>query len=110
MAHRDVELVEGWTGDLDFQLKSQNEHPDGTMSGMTVELILINRSTGAEVTIGGTVTVVDQNQWKIRYSPSANDLVEGTYHGRFKVTDAGSKVAYFPSGEPDLWKIWAAPA
>jgi hypothetical protein len=100
-------VVEGWTGPLDFQLKSDGAVPAGTLAGMTVTHVLVD-ANGVAVDMTGKVSVPDEATWKVRYSPGAADLVaiKGPYTSRWKVTDAGGKVVFFPSAEPDRWEVF----
>jgi len=100
------EIVEGWTGDLDFDLLADGALPAGSMSGMSVELIL-KKADGTQLTTTGDVAIADEDNWRVRYSPDPGDLVRGSYQGRFKVTDIGGKIVYFPSGAWDQWLIRA---
>lgn len=99
-----LEIIEGWTGDLDFQLKS-----DGVvvnLSGMTVALILQD-SNNAPVSFAGTTVILDAATGKVRFSPNAADLVaaKSPYNARWKVTDGASKIVFFPSGTDDIWTV-----
>jgi hypothetical protein len=105
MPAQTVEVVAGWTADIDFDLKSMGTIPTGTMAGMSVTLVLTDRDTGVAIPTTGDCSIVDATNWIVRYTPDSTDLIAGTYHGRFKVTDASTKVAYFPSGEPDIWLV-----
>ena len=99
-----IDLVAGWTSAIDFMLIARGALPNGTMFGHTAELILMDDS-GNQVTTTGDVEIADPTNWVVRYTPDATDLIPGNYYGRFKITDAAGGVAYFPSGEPDLWII-----
>lgn len=100
------ECVEGWTGDLDFYLRADGTTPSGTMSGMTVELILKD-ADGNQLETTGDVAVLSASAWTVRYSPDAADLPAGSYRARFKVTDSNGKVVFFPNKAWDDWKIRA---
>jgi len=99
-----LDVVEGWTGPIDVQLLNDGQVPETPMDQMGVELILRD-STGALVDIQGAVTVLDADTWTVRYVPDANDLKEGAYTGRFKVTDGFDQVGFFPSGIWDSWIV-----
>lgn len=94
------EITEGWTGPLDIDLLSQGDTPSGTMSGMSVTLVLKDVQ-GVAVDTSGDLAIQDSSEWIVRWSPDAADLTPGTYRLRVKVTDGSSKVSYFPSGLPD---------
>jgi hypothetical protein len=99
-----IEIVEGWTGDLDFQLKSDNVAVN--LTGTTVGLILQD-SNGVVITPGGTTSIVDPVLGKVRFSPAVGDLVasKSPYNARWKVTDGVGKVVFFPSGADDVWIV-----
>jgi baseplate upper protein BppU len=99
-----VELVEGWTGDLDFVLKANGVALD--LTGMTVELIL-RKPDGTTIDTAGDTSVPDPAAGKVRYAPDSADLVAANspLMARWKVTNAG-KVVYFPAGSPDRWEIY----
>jgi len=103
-------IVEGTTTPLDFQLESDGVPVPGGLAGMTVELLL-NRADGTAVNTTGKVTVPDPAAAKVRFNPAAGDLsvppsaAETRYEARWKVTDGGGKVGYWPSGERDPWPI-----
>jgi hypothetical protein len=101
-----LDLVEGWTGPLDFDLLADNATPSSAMTGMSV-VLLLREESGHDVTIGGTVGILDAAAWRIRYSPANGDLVAGKYGARFKVMDTGGKIVFFPNGPADRWVIRA---
>lgn len=106
-----LDLVVGWSADLDFQLKTIDPitgvESAQNLSGMTVELIL-KRSDGTPIdTTGDDVSIPDAANGKVRYIPDAADFAApDVLLARWKVTQA-SKVAFFPNGEPDRWEIHA---
>ncbi len=91
-----LSIVNGWTGDLDFQLKSNNVAVD--LSGVTITVVIYDNN-GVTITPGGTVTIFDAVNGKVRYIPVVADfnLVGSPYSLRFKAVSAG-KVNFFPSG------------
>lgn len=99
-----TDIVEGWTGDLDFQLKA-----DGVivnLTGLTVELVLTDRD-GVAVTTTGNITVFDAANGKVRYIPDAADLddAKSPYRARWKVTDGTGKIVFFPNGVGDVYVV-----
>ena len=76
------------------------------MAGMSAELIL-KTADGTTLATTGDISIVDETNWRVRYSPDAADLVAGSYRGRFKVTDVDGKVVYFPSKVWDQWIVRA---
>lgn len=102
MAVTEIKVVQAWTSPLDFALKADDVVQ--SMTGITVSLLL-HRTDGSLVTIAGTVATATATGASIRYSPATGDLVKGDYRGRWKAVDGSSKVAYFPNGDPDTWKV-----
>lgn len=95
-----VEIVEGWTGQLDFQLLADGDPVD--LSGMNVEMIL-TRYDGTVVDTVGDIVVFDELAGKVRYLPDTAELLAtaSPLQFRFKVTDGTSKTVYYPSRKPD---------
>lgn len=100
------QVVAGWTAAIDIDLLSAGATPSGIMSAMTAQLILRDLD-GNTLNTTGDVTIPDINVWSVRYTPDAADLVPGVYRGRVKITDGSGGVAYFPSGDPDIWEVKA---
>lgn len=99
----DISIVEGWTGNLDFQLLADGVAYD--LSGFTVTLSLFD--TGAKaVNTTSDVSVIDATGGKVRYTPDSADLTSrmSPYAARFKVTN-GSAVVFFPSGQAGVWTV-----
>ena len=100
-----IELVEGWTGPLDFQLMANGSVPN--LTGCTVELILRKRDGTVVDTSGDVAVQGDPTEAIVRYTPEdATVLTNGPMHARFKVIDAASKVTFFPSGPRDKWELY----
>jgi hypothetical protein len=123
-----IKAVEGWTGALDFMLDADGSPED--LTGMAIVLIMTHQDGTAFSIQGSVAPVLPQtgtDKGKARFSPHADDLLPVaikdvtaslkvsdaagslTYferRGRFRVTDGGGKVVYFPSGEPDIWRIY----
>ncbi len=95
------EITAGWTAALDIRLLNRGATPAGTMAGMTAELLLKD-AAGNTIPTSGDVSIPDSGTWSVRYSPDPSDLTPGAYRMRVKVTDSGGKVAYWPSGTPDV--------
>ncbi len=102
-----VELTEGWTAAIDMQLVTSSGAFDVT--GGTVDLVLRDKD-GQQVTTSSNVQIFTASQGVIRFNPDAGDLQarRAPYSARYRVTDAVSKVAYFPSGKPDRWEVYRA--
>lgn len=98
------QIVEGWTGNLDFALTADGVAIDGT--GSTVTLVLRTRN-GMSVPTTGKVAWLAQASGTVRYQPALADLKadQSPYEARFKVTDGSSKDVYFPNGQADAWTV-----
>ena len=97
-------ITEGTTANLDFVLTA-----DGTavnLTGATVTLVLSDKD-GTAISTLGDVSVVTAAEGKVRFAPDAADLSASVspLRARFKVTDASSQIAYYPSGRADTWTI-----
>ena len=97
-------IVEGTTANLDFVLTADGAAVN--LTGSTVTLVLSDKD-GTAIPTTGDVSVVTAAEGKVRYAPDAADLASSTspYRARFKVTDASSQIAYYPSGRADPWTI-----
>jgi hypothetical protein len=109
-------ITAGWTGLLGpFTLRVDGAELD--LSGMTVTPI-IRRGSGALVTAGGVVTVLNQvtNKGQVTYAPVGTDFtwedarytINQTYQLRWKVVDGAQKTVYFPNGEPAEIAVYRA--
>lgn len=98
-----LDLTAGQTEPIDYLLEADGAPVN--LSGMTVELVL-HRPNGDLVDVAGDVTTEDAAAGRVRYSPDAADLAPGHYLARWKVTDGGGKVGYFPRGAPLAWSVW----
>ena len=98
------EVVAGWTGNIDIDLRDDGAVPSGSLSGAAI-LLVLKDSSGVTLTFTGNCIVQDATNWRVRISPDAADFTAGTYRGRIKVTDSGGKVAYFPNGAYDTWVV-----
>lgn len=98
-----MEIVEGWTAALPFTLDADDVPID--LTGMTVQIVLRdNRGNTIKDTSSG-ITVTGTTSGQLEYAPSSVDFLaaKSPYRVRFRVTDALSKRAYWPSAvEEDL--------
>jgi hypothetical protein len=94
-----VEIVEGWTGPLDFRLLADGSALD--ISGMTVELLLTAQD-GTAIDTTGDTSITDATDGEVRYLPDPTDLDsdDSPILMRWKVTDDLGRVVYHPSGRP----------
>lgn len=103
----DLPLTEGTTGNLDFPLLQDGAAPD--LTGCSAALLLKTKA-GSLVTLSGTVTIPTPTSGVVRYAPGAGDLLAANspYAARFRITDAGGKIRFFPEGGPGMiWEVSA---
>jgi uncharacterized phiE125 gp8 family phage protein len=100
----ELKLAEGWTAPIEETLKSNGAPVD--LTGQIVTLIL-QTASGGLVDVTGNVTVPTPTTGVVRYSPDPTDLlaVETPHVARWKVTDSGGRVAYFPNEEGEVWTV-----
>lgn len=86
-------IVEGWTAPMDAQLKLRGVAFDA--SGMTVTAVIHDKD-GRAVTV--SADWLAQASATTRMTPNAGDfrVALSPYRLRYKVVDAGGKVAFFP--------------
>ena len=105
-----VEIVEGWTGRLDFQLQycstSLNISANDRVSSWLYD------RTGAVVTTStGTVTEVTASCGHVGFSVCTSCQFRATlspYELRFHIKDVNNDVVFFPSGDPILIRVRSA--
>lgn len=101
-----MSIVEGWTGALPFTLNADGEPFD--LTGLTVEIIL-KSADGTYVQQDATgVSVTASTAGEVQYEPTSTGTflaAQTPYRVRFRVTDALSKVAYFPNDEEELIEV-----
>lgn len=102
------DLVEGETKPIDVTLYDGEGASRGAIdgTGLTVTLQLRDRQGGVVITTG-LVSWLGQSVGTVRYEPAIGDFTaaRSPYEARFKVTDANGDDAYYPNGEPDIWKV-----
>ena len=105
MAQFDV--AEGWTGRLDFQLRSSGASVD--LTGCTVALRLLDESGVVVVASSNSaqVSLVTTTCGIVGFAPCSTQLNAdlGPYTARFKVWDGTGKIVFFPSGKADEWFV-----
>ena len=97
-------ITAGTTANLDFRLTADGSAVN--LTGATVTLVLRDK-TGTAVTTTGDISVISATGGTVRYAPDATDLVASVspHRARFKVTDSGGQIAYYPSGKADIWTV-----
>jgi len=74
---------------------------------MTVAIVA-READGTEISMSGSLTVTDAANGVVRFAPAAGDIERDRatqYSVRWRVTDATSKVSFFPSADPERWII-----
>jgi hypothetical protein len=99
-----LELVEGWTGNVDYALKADGELVD--LTAMSLQLVLKD-SALTVVSVTGTVSIFSASSGGVTFVPASGDLLASSspYSARFKVTDSGGKTVFFPSSHPEKWLV-----
>lgn len=94
-------IVEGWTGRLEFTLKADGTAINGT--GLTLSDCLVTGKDGTEVTTTGDFGWLVQASGTVYLDADAADFAasKSPYKVRFKVTDGTGKVVYFPNAAAD---------
>jgi hypothetical protein len=97
MAQITVNIVEGWTGALDFSLLSDGAPQ--SLTGLTVTGQAVNRLREV-VDLSSDVTVLSATAGTVRLLPDTTDFLaaQSPYELRFRATDATS-IVFFPSEE-----------
>ena len=104
-----TEIVEGWSGALPFTLNADGTPVD--LTGMTVHIVL-RSSTGytpiKDTTAG--IVVSTSETGRVSYAPATSSgnlfLASKTpYSVRFRVTDALTRIVYFPNGDDAILKV-----
>jgi hypothetical protein len=98
------DLVEGWSGPLDYTLKINGAAINGI--GFTLTIQIRDRANGL-VPVTGEVTWADQANGVARYTPASTDLKaeRSPYQARFKVTDSFGSDTFFPNAEALVWAV-----
>src|SRR5207249_5895548 len=102
-----IEIVEGWTDPIDFQLLKQTDaggpFAPADLTGWTVTLLL-SAVDGTAIDTTGDLSPITIASGTFRFTPDADDLKakDSIVRARFKAVN-GAKVAYFPNVGADLW-------
>lgn len=97
-----LNLVQGWTEQIQDTLFADGVVQD--LTGMTVQLVMYN-SGKKPVTLLGDTVIVNASEGVVGFNPATTDLLKGVYSIRWKVTDPSDRVAFFPSGSPEVWTV-----
>lgn len=101
-----VDLVEGWTGSLEWQLKKDLVVVD--LTGMTTCAILKdNDGTLISTTCADAVTYITATCGHLGFWPNPTTFTHANqpYQIRFKVTDTLGYIVYFPSGAAETLTV-----
>jgi hypothetical protein len=99
-----IDLVEGWTERIVYQLSADGVNQ--ALTGAGVEMLLYDKHN-RPVAYSGTAGISDVALGKVYFDPTAADLVNSLspYEVRWKVTDLSGKIAFFPNGNIELWNV-----
>ena len=104
-----LDIVEGWTGPIDFQLKE-----DDVAANLTGDTVIAQAVTRRRVTsvLTGDLSILAATDGKVRLTPDTGDFLaaQSPYELRFKRTLAGGGDVWYPSGEAVLLKVRPWPA
>lgn len=110
MSDHDDRFPAGWTTRIGYALKkaatASTDPAAFDATGMTLALILRDRD-GVIVTHAGTVAWIAAATSQAGYTPASGDLTveRSPLTARWKVTDGGGAVAYFPKDHPVTWYV-----
>ena len=102
-----VEVVEGWTGRLDFQLQMCSTSVNLGATDI-VSAWLYDRTLTVVTTSTGTITEVTASCGHVAFSVCTSCQFKATlspYSLRFHIKDTNSKVVFFPNAEAILVKV-----
>ena len=99
-----MNLVEGWTGRIRYQLVADGAAT--SLTGATIVLYAWDRGNSA-LTLLGTVGVETASEGRIYFDPNAADLtaLRSPITVRVKVTDSGGKVTFYPNTGRAIWNV-----
>ena len=103
-----IDLVEGWTGSLEWQLKKDLVVVD--LTGLTTCAILRdNDGTLISTTCADAVQYLTAACGHLGFYPSTGTFVHAQqpYQIRFKVTDGFGLVVFFPSGAAEPITVYS---
>jgi len=100
-----LELTEGWTERISYQLGADGSAPN--LTGMIVTLVLYRNGDYTIFPFLGTSGILTAATGIVYFDPAETDLVAANspYSGRWKVTDGAGKISYFPNGTPEQWIV-----
>lgn len=95
-----TDIVEGWTGRLEYQLKKDRTTQD--LTGLTVTASVRDRhDVYVSTTCAGAVDVITTTCGHVGYNPNSTTFThdDSPYELRFRVADLAGAVVFFPSGD-----------
>jgi hypothetical protein len=105
-----VEVVEGWTDPLEFQLVAIDPVSSAdivlNLVGRDFTLILAGNDKTL-VDVSGKLQAADALTGKVKFFPDQTDLKASLspYRARWKITDSG-KDYFLPNGPADYWDVY----
>ncbi len=98
-----LSLVEGWTGTIYYVLAAE----DFDFTGCTIEVLAYDKEDEV-ITLSGTAALVSATTGTVSFAPAANDILASNspMKIRWKVTDTGGEVFYFPNGAAERWTVF----
>lgn len=106
-----ADFTEGWTGPIDVRLLAQATTTSTSapydVTNMTVALILKD-AKGRIVSTSDDVSLFNSTGGVVRYIPDTRDFLtrRSPFTAKFAVTDSTGRVVFFPSGAPDVWRVY----
>ena len=99
-----ADFVQGWTSRIKYTVYTDGAVQD--LTAMSVQLVAYDR-TDSPVSFVGTVGIATPASGLVYFDPSDTDLLKSKspYSIRWKVTDSNGRVAFFPSGAPEVWYV-----
>ena len=100
-----LDIVQGWTEAIEYQLSADGSPVN--LNGMTVVFLLYPTFATTPKTLTGSVALTDAAAGKVTFTPGASDLkaADSPASIRWKVTDTGGNVAFFPRDLAEVWNI-----
>src|SRR3990167_6357367 len=106
------DIVEGWTGLLDFQLlSSELAQAVDVAGGDTLSAYVRDRNGCAVTSSTGALTIISSDSGHVGFSPCTSSLfVAGLSPYTFRVhfLDTASKVVFFPNADAVALKVRSA--
>lgn len=102
MAHVDLPLVQGWTGRIEYQLKSDNVSQALTTADSVAPWIF-DKNEAVVATSSGQVDVITASCGHVGWNPASTATLTAAgapYTMRFRVSDGLGKTVFYPNDDP----------